>query len=498
MSFIQYTTSLLRRCVLYIPVIPVCTSFIVGIVIADSVSIQSNFLVAVAITSLLLSIVLLGRLQRVLLICFVALCLGIFRMERVQMLGIQPNTVTPGSGGVELLTGYVDDVRYKKEGTQIVLYNISGTTSKVSYSGKIQLRFERRLTLLKDQRVNFLAELSPPENWNDEFDYVQYLKRRGIYLVGDCIEIEESGHKLSIRYYLDILNHKIIDNIKTLFGEPEASLLLGLVTGYRADFDEDFNKQLSKTGTTHIVAVSGFNVSLVIGLMIGLAPLVGRRLTLILAVGMAILFCVLTGASPPVVRATLMALVVLLGQQFGRESNPLILLLLSATLMLLADPNTLWDIGFQLSFCSTAGLVYLLPLFDQLSLTIPGMIKESLLQTIAAFIATLPITVWYFGQFSLLTFLSNFLVIPAVSISTILGITVVVAGFLSSVLEKLLGYVVYIPLHYISFVIEKVAKIPFGLIQVSMGIRLLHIIIYFVSLLMVILYYQYKMYLKKI
>ena len=138
MSFIQYTASLLRKCILYIPVIPICTSFIIGIVIADTHSIQIYFPVTVVIINILLGIALRGRLQKILVICFVAFCLGMLRMEKVKGQYVQLDIASLSEDGYSVLTGYVDDVRYKKGGTQVVLYDISDLEDEFSYSGKIQ------------------------------------------------------------------------------------------------------------------------------------------------------------------------------------------------------------------------------------------------------------------------------------------------------------------------------------------------------------------------
>lgn len=485
MRFTNFLSQRFKKYFFYIPVAFICISFLAGIGIGNVFICDSCLHLGILLILLLFFIK--NKFLQLLLIYSTAFICGI------NLINWQSGNVPVNCQdliGDATIYGYVKDVNYKNGRTNVILYDLKWEDSDRWYSNLIKLSKKGKINVLQDQKIRADVNLEIPENFDPEFDYVEYLSKKGIYLIGEAERLEVVGHKKSLVYYLGIFKNKIIESIRQIYNEPEASLLLGLVTGYRADFDEVFDEQLSKTGTTHIVAISGFNISLLITLLARLAPHISKWGSSLLALLVSILFCILTGACPSIVRATIMASVVLIGRELGRDTHPSILLLLTASIMAFFNPYILWDIGFQLSFLSTIGLVYLLPFFNLLFKD-KGYL-EPLFSTAGAFITTLPVIVSTFGQFSILVFISNLLVLSVVSLSTVLGLINTMIALISIKLGLLFSFINYLPLHYIVRVIETLAKSPVNVINVNFKIKPFQIFIYYLFLFIVILYKDFK------
>jgi competence protein ComEC len=211
-----------------------------------------------------------------------------------------------------------------------------------------------------------------------------------------------------------------------LFPEPEASLVSGILLGIESDIPPRLYEDFNRTGTTHIIAISGFNITLIANLIIALSRrFFGARRGLWVA-GLGIgLYTLLVGADAAVLRAAVMGGLALLARYWGRESHALASLGASSMMMTLITPTVLWDIGFQLSFAATLGLIlYANPFHDwtvnglsrwlskQHAQQYGGLIAELFLYTFAAQITTWPLTMYYFRRFSLIAFAANPIILP--------------------------------------------------------------------------------------
>ncbi len=249
--------------------------------------------------------------------------------------------------------------------------------------------------------------------------------------------------KTNFKRFLLKTRGQIEERVKRFLPEPQASLLLGIALGVKTQMPENFWQDLRKTGTLHLVVASGQNVVIVTGFLINISVwFLKRRWAILIAVLGIVIYVLMVGAEAPAVRAGLMATMIFIGQFFGRETNPGKFLLLTAILMLLINPLILFDIGFQLSFAATAGLIYLHPLLLT-KLSVLGKIPvlgEGLLVTLAAQLATLPILLVNFGQFSWLSPLVNTLVLPLIPFLMVFGFVIAFLSFFSSFLAQLLSW----------------------------------------------------------
>ncbi len=264
------------------------------------------------------------------------------------------------------------------------------------------------------------------------FPTIRLLKEKGS-LIG----------KTNFKRFLLKTRGQIEEKVKGLLPEPQASLLLGIVLGVKTQMPENFWQDLRKTGTLHLVVASGQNVVMVSGFLMNVCLwFLKRRRAILMAVLGVIVYVLMVGAEAPAVRAGLMAVMIFIGQLFGRETNPGKFLLLTAMVMLLINPLILFDIGFQLSFAATAGLVYIHPLLST-KLTVLSKIPvlgEGLLVTLAAQLATLPILLVNFGQFSWLSPLVNALVLPLIPMLMVFGFVIAFLSFFSTFLAQVISW----------------------------------------------------------
>ncbi len=268
---------------------------------------------------------------------------------------------------------------------------------------------------------------------------------------------EEEGLRLGLFFQKTLFNIRghLEKVVNQLFSEPQASLLNGILLGSKKEMPQDFWQNLRETGTLHVVVASGQNVSMVANFLISiLVLLVNRRKAVWLAMGGAVLYVLMVGAEPPVVRAGIMAVLAYLAQFLGREGEGTLALLLAAGLMLLVDPLLLFDLGFQLSFSATAGILWLYPWLKGKKLFSVPVLGEALATTLAAQLGVMPLLLMNFGKISFLSPLINALILWEVPLIMILGLVVILAGLLIKPLAQVLSWFVWLLLTVFVKVIE--------------------------------------------
>jgi len=270
-----------------------------------------------------------------------------------------------------------------------------------------------------------------------------------------------------------------------------AGILLGVESGIPLDVQEAFKA----TGTSHVIAISGFNIAILAGLFtLFFSRLLGRwRGAVVAALGIAF-YTVLVGAGASVVRAALMGWLSLLAVQIGRRQNGLNSLAIVAALMAVFNPTILWDVGFQLSFLATLGLVlYADPVqqaFKRLAVRylpshlverLAGPVGEYILLTLAAQVLVLPVMAYHFQRLSLTMLVANPLILPVQPAVMILGGLAVLAGVVFQPLGQALAYLAWPWVAYTIRVVEGLSGIPGG--EVSLGSIQLFSVAVFYSLL---------------
>jgi len=301
--------------------------------------------------------------------------------------------------------------------------------------------------------------LKKPKNFSAEGgsasggDYVTYLKKQNIKTIMSFPKISKEGdlrlgffENGKIALYKNILGlkNKFESVINKSIAEPNASFVNGILLGSRQNIPEEIKEAFNKTGTTHILAISGYNIMIISWVVLsGLTYFFRRRIAFWISVLVIVSFTILTGASASVVRASLMGLIILFANGYGRLYDPKNSIILAGTAMIFINPFALvFDIGFQLSFMAVMGLLYLYPFLDNKFRKIPDFwkIKETTLMTISAQIAVAPLLVYYFHQFSPWSLPTNILVLPFVPFAMFLGFLSGVGGMIFLPLSQIVGW----------------------------------------------------------
>lgn len=261
-----------------------------------------------------------------------------------------------------------------------------------------------------------------------EFDYAAYLARQGIHLrtslwrTEDLAVLPAGGGNWLIKSALK--TRKALEGVFRQTLTPErAALISGLLFGSRGDLAGGVEKDFRLAGIYHLLAVSGSNVAFValpcLGLFLRLG--FGRTVSALLACLVVIFFVFLTGATASVTRAGIMAVIGLMAQALGRRNDSWNALAAAGTGILVINPLQLYDAGFQLSFAATAGILALTRTIEDLIKRLPVWIRSPLAVTLAAQVAVLPISLYYFAGVSVVSLVANLVVVPMVAALVYLG-----------------------------------------------------------------------------
>lgn len=260
------------------------------------------------------------------------------------------------------------------------------------------------------------------------------------------------------------------DNVRKAIDEPQASLGLGYLLGQRRALPPELDQALVVAGLTHIVVASGYNLTILVRLARRLFVNISKYLSTLSAVGMIMTFVAITGASPSMTRAGLVAGLSLAAWYYGRRVHPLVLLPFAAAVTVLVNPAYAWnDLGWQLSFAAFAGVMILAPLLQRYFYgdKKPGTVRQILGETISATIVTLPILVLAFGQFSNVAIVANLLILPFVPIAMLLTFVAGVAGVMMPGIASVIGLPAEWLLGYMVWTAQYVANLPWALTVVE-------------------------------
>lgn len=283
------------------------------------------------------------------------------------------------------------------------------------------------------------------------------------------IEAVKSDPRLAVLSAVNSFRQKIISMFSKSLPSPYSSFLLGVTFGIKEPIPTEFKDSLRISGVMHVIAASGMNVTIIGGVISSVFALfLKRRLALILSIGAVIFYAMIAGFEPSIVRASIMGILVFSSQILGRQNMARNGLLLAGFLMLFKDPQLLYDIGFQLSFTATLGLLYIKPLFGSakqnfkgrgiLSKAFKSAINSDVTTTISAQLATLPILLANFGSYSLWSIAANGLVLWTIPILMVIGGVSAVLGLVFMPLGSSLLYLSYPFLLYLEKIVNVFGK----------------------------------------
>ncbi len=343
-------------------------------------------------------------------------------------------------------------------------YSLGSISEKNIIKEKMLVRMPLYPEFNYGDNLELICTISAPKNFDDSFRYDKYLAVQGIYAICDYPEIISVASHQKNNFFGSLLKFKNVVRRKValLWPEPMSSLMAGLIYGERSGFAPELSEDFRRTGLSHIVAVSGYNVSVIAGFLLSVLIIFGlyRRPALVLSIISVVLFVIFVGASASAIRAGIMGSVVLVGQYIGRPSRAAPALVFAAALMVAFNPLILiWDAGFQLSCLATAGIIFSPK---------PGRrFLEPLVTTLAATIATLPLILMQFGRLSSVSVFVNMLVIWLIPWLMLLGFVAVAVSAIFMPAAFLIASAANLGLKYVIFIAEKFSALKISSVEIS-------------------------------
>lgn len=326
------------------------------------------------------------------------------------------------------------------------------------------------------EEVTVKGKLERPKAFTTDlgrtFNYSGYLLAKGVEYKISFAQISvvkiDSGN-LFLSKLLEAKNI-FIASIESVIPEPQAGLGEGLLLGVKSALGSEIEQNFRRTGLIHIVVLSGYNVMLVVAfIMYIFSFFLPFRLRIGAGILAIIIFALMVGLSATVVRASVMAGLVLLAQVIGRRYDVLRALILAGWVMIIINPYLLvYDVGFQLSFMATLGLILIVPHFEATVVNEKSRLgwREFFLATISTQIAVLPILMYHIGEVSLIAVLTNLLVLPVVPLAMLLTFITGVLGLVFVPLASLIGFLANLSLAYILFIADFFGTMSFAAISV--------------------------------
>src|SRR3989339_406234 len=475
-----------------------CFFFILGVSVFSWITNESNlkfYLFYILFFDLLLLIFFWSNFKkRFFTICCLFFILGGLRFC-LSIPNFQENNLIYYNGRNVQMVGKVSNEIVIKENNNQVVVTVSSVYGK-KVTGKGLLYLPSYTDLKYGDLLKIACQLKKPIGSESFANYDKFLAKDGIWSQCSWPKIEKIFYhpnwfeKIVSNFF--IFKQSIQARVDSLWVEPESSLMAGLLYGARSGFSAQVNNDFSRAGITHIVAISGYNISVVSKILMSLLLLIGlnRRRAFWFAIFGIILFVIFTGASASVVRAGVMGVIVLLASQMGRLSRIGNVLVFTAALMLLFNPFVLvWDAGFQLSFLSTIGLIYLEPILNSHFVAedkneILKNITENFITTISAIIVTLPLILFQFGRLSLVAPIANLLIVWLVPYLMLLGFIAIILSIVYFPLGWMVAWIAFLGLKYVIIMahvlsVWSLSSVSFS-ISFSSMIVLYSFIVYFI------------------
>lgn len=377
-----------------------------------------------------------------------------------------------------------------------VLVSVRGPAPQFSYGDRLQV-------------VGVALKPEKPGN-PGEFDYRGYLGNRGIQLVvksrqGTGITRTGIGDINLIIGFSIKLKQKLTGVIRATMPEDKAALMEGILFGSRGRIDDRNRDDFALTGVMHLLSVSGYHVGLVIGftLISGKLLGLGRISQTVFIIIITSVYTIMTGAGPPVVRAVIMAWVLLLARAAGKSYHWPSAMSLAAVLVLMAKPHALFTAGFQLSFVVTWGILYLGPFLQKTLALLPRTLKpegpvpgtllswagQAAIVTLAAQIAVLTLTAYYFGYFSPVALIANLMIVPLISLVMLVGGCAAIAGVLWIPLAGAVNVSTGLFLELALAIAAFLAQVPFAAVTVKQP-GIIQIIVFYLALIFIVESFQ--------
>lgn len=331
-------------------------------------------------------------------------------------------------------------------------------------------------------RIEFSGDIDKVESFETDqgkiFDYPNYLlmkfKAVGIVKYPRNVKLVSHGGNPIVAGVF-ATKRKVEDTISQTMPEPQGALDQGLLTGTKINFTKKFEEALRRTGTSHIVAISGFNITIILAVFFHfMRRSAGYWPAIISGILAVVLFTILTGGNASIVRASIMGSLGILAVIFGRQAKIEHTIFIAAGLMILLNPLIVrFDAGFQLSFLAVLGLIYFSPKFDnwfgkiRYYEKLPKAAREAISATFGAQLMTWPVLIILFSQISIIAPLVNAIILPFVPITMALGFGAAVLAMIIPVLGNVISFFPWLMLTGMVKLIEGAGQLPLSSVAIN-------------------------------
>ncbi|MBO06337.1 MAG: hypothetical protein CMI58_04820 [Parcubacteria group bacterium] len=460
------------------------TSFVFGVAFWSFFNLGLSFLALFFLISIVVALI--DRKFVLISISLVLFSLGALRMDFAQ----DRNFILNNSLGKKAeITGIIIEEPSKRENSIQLIIKPENSDEKVLITS------ERADIFNYGDLISAQGVLKTPKNFitdnNREFDYINYLSKDEIFysMLFPKIEVLDTGRGNFIKEKLFSIKRTLISKMNEIIPSPESEYLSGLIFGVKESLGKDLEGDFRRTGLIHVVVLSGYNVTIIADSILKSLSFLPIHTSLALGALSIVFFAIMTGASATIVRASVMALIVIMGRVFSRRYDITRSLFIAGFLMILHNPKILiFDPSFQLSFLATMGLIHFSPIVEGKLKFIPE--KYQLRKLISATLATqffiLPLLLNKIGEISLIAPVSNILVLPFIPFTMFFGFITSILGLALNFLGFIPGFLSFILLNYQIRVVEMFSSIPFS----SVGVKVFPIWLTF--LIYAFYFYLYK------
>ncbi|NMC09340.1 ComEC family competence protein [Candidatus Microgenomates bacterium] len=348
---------------------------------------------------------------------------------------------------------------------------------------KILFKYPSYRNLRVGEIYKICGTISEPENFED-FDYKNFLMNKNVYGILKVYSLKFLERKISLKSLLFDFKILLVEKLENLMTEPQVSLLIGILIGEDRVFDEKFEENLRKSGTSHIVAASGYNITVLIMLVEKVFEFLERKQRNILCILTIWCFCLISGCSASILRAGIIGTLNMVGELFGRYRSTNRILAIGMWIFVLFSPFILFNTGFQLSVTATLGLIFFsssLENFLKKKLKIGEFFKEYLLTTMSCTLCTLPVSILTFGTFSTVGIVANCLILPVLESTMLWGSIGLLLSFFVEKLSKIFLTVSFLQLKYFEKVVNFLGSWKFSSFSIegNIGIALVLLVVIF-------------------
>lgn len=457
-----------------------CLSFVGGIFLSSFFQFPRLLMLVFLILGMIL-ISVLWRYKKIVVLgfCILFLVLGIWRHQLAEIqISSSELQIYNDIEEVVALLGMVaaePDIREKIQRLTIKIKGLDGNPEEPpspeegAYGARVLVTADRYPEYQYGDKLKITGNLKSPP-FLEGFNYPEFLKQKGILSVMSWPKIELEGKDFGnpLMEFLFSFKNKFQETVGRFISPPQLGILEALFSGDEGNISKEWKEKLNITGTRHIAAVSGMNITIIASLLLSFLLSLGlwRQQAFYLSIILLLLYILMIGAPSSAVRAGIMGGLLLTAQHLGRASAASRAVSFAAFFMVLINPLLLTlDVGFQLSFLAILGIIYFQPFFLNLLKKIPNPqlfpLRMTLSTTLSAQIFTLPILVYNFGYIPLVSPITNILIVPFLAPITIL---IFIFG-ISAMIFGPLGYLFYLPLWffltYIIKIIDWFSQLPF-------------------------------------